>query len=476
MTTKSIITQHSKTKRYSKSILKQSTLFEKSALYSSVSPDLPYLKKSSYVMLIFSVVGFLVYAITKHSVLLYLGGGCMALAILFNPYLGLNLVGFSMPLTGMAQLVPGAFTATKGFSLLLLLSVLVRFVRIDFRCIFQSATMRIYALMMLWATLIFPFSNNYSAALDSYLTQLQLFGLALLITILLNDDEKIRKFAWWCLVGAVFLGGLAMLKGGASGELSRTGERLSAGMNENELSEILGVILFLTPFCFLNVKFRKMRAIIVLGSCLLVILTILFTYSRSGVLGIIAAGAIGPVITRKISMRKRFAVILIAVGLSASGLFLLMSDYFGSTSETAIERMEEHQYGGSGGRIDWIWPAKLNKFFQNPLIGGGIGTDVTMRPGSSHNDMIHFLSNQGLPAFLLFILLNLLRFRESNRTKDTLIRIALVSLTLFNFMVGLTHTTFLHRQYPIGIGVVAAVVAIEKKQSELGASKSQEKK
>jgi hypothetical protein len=98
-------------------------------------------------------------------------------------------------------------------------------------------------------------------------------------------------------------------------------------------------------------------------------------------------------------------------------------------------------------------------FLRNPLVGGGPGADFAQHL-SSHSDLLFLLSNYGFPGLLLFLVFTWRRFLESSALRDPLLRVVAVGVTVFSIVVGVAHTTLLHRPYAVGVGILASMVAL----------------
>lgn len=229
--------------------------------------------------------------------------------------------------------------------------------------------------------------------------------ISVLTTGLVRDRRRFRIFLMLMVFSIGFLGAKRGLVG-----LLQGGARYSDGpggfmSDNNAFALVLNMMLPLLVALAVAEKERVIKAVAwtMAGLCLL---TILFTFSRGGLLTLCA---IAPMILWR-SKRRGLVAVVLALGILGFVAFSsdqLRQDYV----ERATTISEYEEDGSAQGRIN-AWVTSWRAFRDYPLYGVGPNNLVAVfhryspeedRFRVAHNAYLQILSECGLPALLLFL-------------------------------------------------------------------------
>ncbi|HYH45946.1 MAG TPA: putative O-glycosylation ligase, exosortase A system-associated [Thermoanaerobaculia bacterium] len=286
----------------------------------------------------------------------------------------------------------------------------------------------------------FAYSAFWKVALVSVLT-----------TGLVRTQERWRMLL---LVTGFSLGVLG-LKYGIHGVI-RQGARFNHGpggfmRDNNDFALAMNMALPLLVAIALTERSRGVRiaAWVMAGFTLL---TVIFTFSRGGLLTMAVVGLL--VVAR--SRQKVLAAALL--GFAALGFFFFSSETFRADYTARTQTINEYEEDGSAmGRLN-AWKTSWLVFLDYPVAGVGPSnlSLVYQRyaPGDgpvrvSHNTYLQLLSESGLPALALFLALigaTLIRLQKlAARGPDwTRVHARMLQISIVAFMVG---STFLNRAF-----------------------------
>jgi probable O-glycosylation ligase (exosortase A-associated) len=229
--------------------------------------------------------------------------------------------------------------------------------------------------------------------------------IATLTTGLVRDRRRLRVLVMLIAFSIGFLGAkrglLGLLTGGA-----RYNDGPGGFMSDNNsFALVLNMILPLLAAIILTEKQKLLRiaAGVVAALC---VATILFTFSRGGLLTLVA---IAPLLIWR--SRHRVAVTLV-VALALAGFYFWTSDRFTQDYVERAQTISEYQEDRSAmGRLN-AWKTSWGVFLDYPVFGVGPNNlEVVYRTYSpeperfrvSHNAYLQILCECGLPALLLFL-------------------------------------------------------------------------
>ena len=263
-------------------------------------------------------------------------------------------------------------------------------------------------LMMLlagWISITVVTAVLPDVSIDMYGYYWKAIVISILTTGLVNDRRRFRVLLMLIAFSIGFLGakrGLIGLVSGGARYYDGPGGFMS---DNNSFALVLNMILPLLMAIILTEKSKLLR----IGAAVVAVLstmTILFTFSRGGLLTLCAV--VPALIWRS---RHRFLVAgLIAAGLA--GFLFFTSDAFTKAYVERAGTISDYQEDRSAmGRIN-AWDTSWRAFLDYPLFGVGPNNlEVVHRAYSpepdrfrvSHNAYLQILCECGLPALLLFV-------------------------------------------------------------------------
>jgi putative inorganic carbon (HCO3(-)) transporter len=303
--------------------------------------------------------------------------------------------------------------------------------------------------------------------------------MSVLATGLVRDRKRLRLLLLLIVFSIGFLGAKRGLFG-----LVRGGVRFDDGpggfmSDNNSFALALNMILPLLVG-FAIVEKQKIVRIAAAVAAALCMLTILFTFSRGGLLTLLVVG--GLLVWR--SQRRLLVAGLLALGLC--GFLLFSSDKISQQYVERAQSIQDYEEDGSAqGRLN-AWTTSWRVFLDYPWTGVGPNnlivvyqrySPVEERFRVAHNAYLQLLSECGLPALLLFLgaigvtwwRLQLLRGQTALPWVEVQARMFQISIT--GFLVG---SMFLNTAYSeliyylIGLSVGLEVVARSEAEEDAG--------
>ncbi len=140
----------------------------------------------------------------------------------------------------------------------------------------------------------------------------------------------------------------------------------------------------------------------------------IFTFSRGGFLGLLAASA---VLGWKLGRRHRLAVVLVLV--LAVGVFIVLAPgQFGSRMLTIVDISRDTS--GSASTRQAVLYRSIYVALTHPLLGVGMGNFpiVSIRNLVSHNSYTQVAAEIGLPALALYLMFMVVPFRRLRRLEQ----------------------------------------------------------
>jgi hypothetical protein len=240
---------------------------------------------------------------------------------------------------------------------------------------------------------------NGSVALG-FLSEQGKRAIMFLIAVTLADsDDRVKKLAWVMAASAGYLGlelNLRYLNG--FNEVQAIGY---GGMDNNSIA--MSFVVCLGPAVFLAVYERRwVPKLLAIGAAVLIGHTVLLTFSRGGLLGLIAAGAVAAYAVPK-KPRYVFAIVVaLMIGLRLAG---------GEVRErffTAFAAQEERDFS-SQSRLD-LWRDCLLVMQKYPILGAGpdhfplIAAEFGWPEGKeAHSLWLQMGAELGIPGMLFLV-------------------------------------------------------------------------
>lgn len=295
-----------------------------------------------------------------------------------------------------------------------------------------KAIMRRELLLILWlyiALIVSIVLSQYEVPKAYYYANeiIKLFVLCSLLTILLDNYEKVIRYENALLLCIVLLG-IWGIEQHFRGNVRLEG---LGGQAWGDSNGVAAMFVLFFPLAFHKLFHSEDTKIKFIGfvSTVIIILLIIFTQSRGGLLGLIACSSV-------LILRSKYKMkIMIIAAFMAVIIFPFISQDYTSRMST-MESEETLDFSAKSRLI--LWQAGLKVFRDNPIFGTGFmsypiakmqyedeffdldpdfrsGVFRTYNPKVAHNTYIQILSDGGLFAFIPYFLLIFGTFQK-NRT------------------------------------------------------------
>jgi O-antigen ligase len=398
---------------------------------------------------------------------------------------GLILVIFV--LVGRVQeIIPGLAALSLGkvtLGLALILSALAAkksdipvFASRQVKCIFG-----IFSLGIISSFFSFWRGQSIIFMLVSYLSAMIL---VLLVIKIIGSFKDLRAIIWGTLLSLTLHGIIAII-------LGKTGGRVAAGgdYDPNDLAFIM--VVFFPLAYFMMRREKGIQKLILLGICLIYVITIAATQSRGGFLGFV-------VVMLAILVMGRIGFIKSGIGIIAVVLafsFFASGEYKERLS-TLLQPEQDYNVTEGGGRIA-IWKRGIHLMMEYPLLGvgpqafpvaeGAMHTDpLTGQSGkwsAAHNSFVQMGAELGFPGLILLVLLLYSSIKTLRSTRRLLRETSELRPILIGVEIGLygyiTSGFFLSQAYSTALLLLAGMSVVleelarqENLQGELSGSQS----
>ena len=232
---------------------------------------------------------------------------------------------------------------------------------------------------------------------------------ALLVAAAVSRSEKLEKFLIPALISIWVMGSMVIVFVLVSGVgisvlgLSTSREFLSPlGMHANELGRLYAIAYALLLFTWAESKNAQIK-LMLLASMGLVVVALVFTFSRGAFFGFIAVNLL-------FLLWRRNAKTLIFIGLLAAAALLVLP---GAVYDRVTDGYGRGLDAISASRIGLLWLPLFPELLRSPVYGNGIGSILwsdAMRRGAGvsilmvthpHNAYLQALLDMGLAGLLL---------------------------------------------------------------------------
>lgn len=262
---------------------------------------------------------------------------------------------------------------------------------------------KLLLLLLGWILLSLPFAIDQSYSFSEWLklvAKVLMFYWVLLVLSVSNKKTIIHGIFKGVVAGAFILSGYALIYFFVSGgsPLNRAIRAIAPISDYNWLSTYLVISIPVVVSVALSTK--KWRRFLYLSVGGLAIITLFFTYSRAGWLGLLAEGICAGLFTR----RRWMTVLIITAGLagSISLIFLSQMGYYTDIIDPYSLKT----------RLN-IWWLGIQTIMSNPLFGVGYGNDTFIRLFPSelkqigishlHSTFLMVTAGSGIPAFIFLV-------------------------------------------------------------------------
>lgn len=378
--------------------------------------------------------------------------------------------------------VHGAPSVAKSFIVLLLLAVIARWIVYGERpegWIKPALLMAAYGLASVASVL---YAADPVIAWDASVDFFKDALIVVIVAILLNRASQLRYVVWTLLFAGMFLGSISVFQ-----YLTKTFDNIYWGFSQAPVMHIVGesssnrisgpfgspnvyaqIMLVLVPLAFDRLWNERKRWLRILAAYALIVvtLTVIFTFSRSGFVALVAM--IGVLV---LYYRPPWSAIVSMLLVLLFLLQFLPPEYAERIQTLALIRpgsgynpANEVSYRGRASEflVGWMM------FRDHPFLGVGVenypvlyqdysrrvGLDPRTEQRSPHNLYIEVLAEQGLLGMAIFLFILWVAFRDTVKARSRLLLlgnpshtglVTAFSIGLFGYLVA---SLFIHSSYP----------------------------
>lgn len=298
---------------------------------------------------------------------------------------------------------------------------------------FKHPILVIISLMYVWSIFAAFFSTDVLLSVKYILAKTwYLLGFFILPILLLRDKKNIKTF-FWCLFTPTFLSVLyVMIRHGITGFTFDTITKAVHPVYRNHVNYAVFITMIL-PFIFLAKSWYPENSVlhkIVKYSIPIFLAAIYLSYTRGAWLAVVAMAAYFFVL--KFNLTK-YVLVIAGIGVIAFSVYILKDNNYLKYSpdfEHTIYHDELGQHLTSTFEMEdmstverfYRWIAAVNLFKENPIVGVGPNNFVSNykkytitayetyisdneERSTVHNYFLLLLTEQGLPALILFVIL-----------------------------------------------------------------------
>jgi O-antigen ligase len=318
--------------------------------------------------------------------------------------------------------------------------------------------------------LCIPFSTWRGGSLDTVL-----FGfskavlLAVILVQVLDTTERIRRMIFVNTAAVAIVAAVSIYRG-VSFDGRITGALNGIFGNPNDLAACIVVVLPFALFFMLLAR-NPIKKLLWLGVIILMVWAVVATYSRGGFISMVAAIlAIAWYFGYKDGRKKLLGVLVLLVCLSPA---LLFSGGSYSMRVRSIFNFSLDQTGSADARQELL-TTSLQITAKHPLFGIGPGQFAVFSGNwhAAHNSFTEMGAEAGIPAFVLFLLLQVHTFKRLRKSilpaaqrfrELRLLRLAALS-SLIAFAVSACFASFEYELYPyILVAYCSAIAGLAEK-------------
>ena len=261
---------------------------------------------------------------------------------------------------------------------------------------------------------------------DNYLKIVIVF---VLMMNTLTTTERLERLTWLILLCIGFIAAMSVVNY-ARGENLVEGGRLAGPVggifgNPNDLAANMVTFLPITIVVAMSTRHSMMKRGVAAGIALMMAATIVFTKSRGGMLGAVAAIAALTLAGRG-TIRRGFGT-MVVIGVVLSTPFLPQS-FWDRMTTIVDEEQDKLQYTGSAEARQTVMGEGISTFLEFPITGVGAGQFKNYNPPErkaryleTHNVLIQVAAETGIVGLLAFSFL-LWRALKAAWTTRTMVR------------------------------------------------------
>jgi putative inorganic carbon (hco3(-)) transporter len=306
----------------------------------------------------------------------------------------------------------GTATAAFWVAVVTLLVFVPTQLAVEGRLIPRMKEVRLVLLLAVFAILSVPFADDPNRSWMTCSDYLKVVTMFIVMASVVRTPKRLGGLLFLVLAVSIYLGFDAIGKYRA-GIFEYDGYRVAGGLgnlfqNPNDLALhlvtifpiVVGLLLFTR-----NIFVKLLYA----GIGILLLVTVVLTYSRGGFLGLVTA--VG-VLTWKLQKRNRKAVLAGVVLLGVSFILLAPGQYTGRIANLAGD---DSAMARKDDLIRSTWVA-----LRHPLFGVGMDNYVLRSNGNhaTHNSYTQVASEMGIPAAIIYILFLVTAFKRLTKTQQ----------------------------------------------------------
>mgnify|MGYP006201837511 FL=1 len=177
-------------------------------------------------------------------------------------------------------------------------------------------------------------------------------------------------------------------------------------IGKNQIANYMGAMVVLSLFLLQREK-SKIWSVLIIFSIVMHAAALLYTFSRSALLGVVFAVLLFQFASRRISIKGLFSLKILVMVVFFIGFILFFStnDFyvqFISNLESIITFQDKDESTSISVRSELI-TSGLNIFYTFPFFGAGPGYFVNSFAVASHNSYIQLLAETGIIGFLSYV-------------------------------------------------------------------------
>jgi len=383
----------------------------------------------------------------------------VAIAILLNPFLGLISIITLIP-QALIQAVSGTLfgiftmaTPIKLIGALSFISVLIKNTLEKKELHFFKQKQIVWsALFLLWIVVSGLTQPGYSTR-ENFTVYISCAIFGFLILSLVNNLQRYRILLWAGIISIsvvsikgildyIFFESIAVEA--KNNFLRVTGESFDPNYFAIMLLPFLGVT-FYNIFAERNKLLKTVSLLI----CFLVVIALIVTFSRGGIIGFFVM-----LLTASYKSKKKIKAIFLLLLTILILINVMPAKVWERFEKTKIEGESGEEAIASTKRRFLLAKAAWQIFLNNPLIGVGVGNFYYMsrlyqpiRPGRAHSTYLEIMAELGLIGIILFFILVFLSLRSLKKIASQNTLIGTYAKGLFIGLIGfLVAATFLHAQ------------------------------
>jgi O-antigen ligase len=309
-------------------------------------------------------------------------------------------------------------------------------------------------LFVLWNGLTVYWSLNVDKTVESFLTYLQLLGMAFIIWDIYVTPAALKSGLQAYVLGAA-VAAVSTIYNGMHGVEYYSQRYAGAGFQVNDIALILAMGIPLSWYLTLNENNGKRRFWLNLINYVyipLAFLAIVMTGSRAGLIATFPGFIFIFISLSRLGFFQRILLLILVIG----SLFAVKPFFPEASVGRLANTTSVITHGDLNGRLE-IWREGLQLFYKHPFLGVGSGAfaSSTTIGKAGHNLAVSMLAETGIIGFVLFsILMAMIIYHALRQPKWS--RLLWLSVLLAWAMAAFTHNWEHRKQTWVFLSLVSA--------------------